>query len=136
MAKKPEDRYPTMNDYLRDLDGLRLQSIAMAASSSTGLQFREPDSTKTGSSVRFGKKEFQKVRALHPISASIGKRFAFGRKWIIGFISMGVLLALGWTLTRSLIQRAEERKVLAEAAVLIATNQAQEETLAAFSIFA
>ena len=28
MAKRPEDRYPTMADYLRDLDGLRLQALA------------------------------------------------------------------------------------------------------------
>ena len=38
MAKKPEARYPTMKDYLRDFEGLRLQSLAQAASGNTGIQ--------------------------------------------------------------------------------------------------
>ncbi len=31
LAKKPEDRYAEMKDYLRDLDGLRLQGLALRA---------------------------------------------------------------------------------------------------------
>ena len=62
MAKKPEDRYPTMMDYLRDLDGLRLQSIAEAASGKTGIQVTSRGEPTTNSSVRFGKTDFRKVR--------------------------------------------------------------------------
>ena len=62
MAKKPEDRYPTMMDYLRDLDGLRLQSIAEAASGKTGIQVTSRGEPTTNSSVRFGKTDMHKVR--------------------------------------------------------------------------
>ena len=62
MAKKPEDRYPTMMDYLRDLDGLRLQSIAEAASGNTGIQVTSRKDPTTNSSVRFGKTDMRRVR--------------------------------------------------------------------------
>ena len=62
MAKKAEDRYPTMMDYLRDLDGLRLQSIAEAASGKTGIQVTSRREPTTNSSVRFGKTDMHKVR--------------------------------------------------------------------------
>ena len=63
MAKKPEDRYPTMMDYLRDLDGLRLQSIAEAASGKTGIQVTSREDPTTNSSVHFGKTDMHKIRA-------------------------------------------------------------------------
>ena len=61
MAKKPEDRYPTMKDYLRDLDGLRLQSLAQASSGNTGIQTVKGPAA-TDSSIRFGKTDMRKVR--------------------------------------------------------------------------
>ena len=67
MAKKPEDRYPTMMDYLRDLDGLRLQALTAAArktqsGETTGIQTVPKAEAGTESSVRFGKTDFRKVR--------------------------------------------------------------------------
>ena len=62
MAKKPEARYPTMKDYLRDFEGLRLQSLAQAASGNTGIQASPRTDSTTNSSVRFGKTDFRRVR--------------------------------------------------------------------------
>ena len=62
LAKKPDDRYPTMKDYLRDLDGLRLQSLAQASSGNTGIQTVRSGASTTESSIRLGKTDVQKVR--------------------------------------------------------------------------
>ena len=100
MAKKVEDRYPTMNDYLRDFDGLRLQSIAEAASGKTGIQVTSRREPTTNSSVRFGKTDFRKVRE------AAG---APSRK--IGFRSLGIfaaaLLLVGAALLGVLRSRVE-----------------------------
>ena len=64
MAKKPEDRYPTMRDYLRDLDGLRLQALAGRAAKPTGtgeIRTELRSEAGTDSSVRFGRTDLQKV---------------------------------------------------------------------------
>ena len=69
MAKRPEDRYPTMADYLRDLDGLRLQALAGRPAKPSGTTTTGEIRTElrsgpgTDSSIRFGRTDLQKVRA-------------------------------------------------------------------------
>lgn len=63
LAKDPEDRYPTFTDYLRDLDGLGLQSIANRARGTlTGIQTTPASTSKTDSSVRIGATDLRKLR--------------------------------------------------------------------------
>lgn len=65
LAKRPDDRYPTMSDFLRDLDGLRLTSSGGKNSVSSGqtrIQTIPAPSNPTGSSVRFGGTDLRKVR--------------------------------------------------------------------------
>ncbi len=68
MAKKPEDRYPTMADYLRDLDGLRLQALGERAAKPSGptgtgeIRTDLRSEAGTDSSVRFGRMDLQRVR--------------------------------------------------------------------------
>ena len=67
LAKKPEDRYPTMRDYLRDFDGLRLQALAGRGAKPSGTMGTGEIRTElrseagTDSSVRFGRTDLQKV---------------------------------------------------------------------------
>lgn len=71
MAKKPDGRYPAMKDYLRDLDGLRLQSMTTSTlkakpsqmlSENTEIQAVPKSGTTTDSSVRFARTDIRKVR--------------------------------------------------------------------------
>lgn len=63
LAKKPDDRYSTMQDFLRDLDGLRLQSLAQAPSGNTAMMTApSSDSDVSNSSVQIGPTKIQKVR--------------------------------------------------------------------------
>ena len=64
MAKKPDDRYATMKDFLRDFDGLRLQSLAEPAKTGqtqTGIQTVAKADSATDSSIRFGGTDFRKI---------------------------------------------------------------------------
>ena len=64
MAKKPDDRYATMKDFLRDFDGLRLQSLAEPAKTGqtqTGIQTVAKADSATDSSIRFGGTDIRKV---------------------------------------------------------------------------
>ena len=68
LAKKPDDRYGSMKDFLRDLDGLRLQALTAAArkaqsGETTGIQTVPKAEAGTESSVRFGKTDIRKIRA-------------------------------------------------------------------------
>ena len=78
LAKKLEDRYPTMRDYLRDFDGLRLQALAgrgskPTASTGTGeIRTELKSEPGTDSSIRFGRTDLQKVRAGVGTEASSG----------------------------------------------------------------
>lgn len=73
LAKKPEDRYGEMKDYLRDLDGLALQSMtSRAKEAKTGVQLVAGDHSGSGgtrSSVLIGKSDLQKIRQAAEASA-------------------------------------------------------------------
>ncbi len=63
LAKKPENRYETMQDFLRDLDGLRLQSLAQAPTGNTAMMTAPAQgSNASNSSVQIGRTKIQKVR--------------------------------------------------------------------------
>ena len=74
MAKKPADRYPTMNDFLRDFKELRLSPIGKPAGQGKESRIRNGDTgtdqiwtrfaddTRTGSSIRLEKSDIRKVR--------------------------------------------------------------------------
>lgn len=67
MAKNPEDRYPNLQEFLLDFDGLALQSRAEKAAKSpisAGIRLQSMPATfsKTGSSVRIDAKDIQAVR--------------------------------------------------------------------------
>lgn len=64
LAKKPADRYGSMKDFIRDMDGLRLQSLTQAASAGmTGIRTDPQSEASTESSVRLGKTDIRKIRA-------------------------------------------------------------------------
>lgn len=64
LAKKPTDRYSSMKDFIRDMDGLRLQSLAQASvTGTTGIRSAPPNEGTTESSVRLGKTDIRKIRA-------------------------------------------------------------------------
>lgn len=71
MAKVPDSRYATMKDFLRDFDGLRLQSLAEPAKTGqTGIQTAAKADSATDSSIRFGRTDLRKVEeAAHEASA-------------------------------------------------------------------
>lgn len=65
LAKRPDNRYPTTADFLRDLDGLRLTSSGGKNGGSSGrtlIQTVPAPGNPTGSSVRFGGTDLRKVR--------------------------------------------------------------------------
>lgn len=67
LAKNPADRYESMSDYLRDLDGLRLQSMSAKAGGTTltGIPAVKADpqgSASTGSSVWVGTTDMRRIR--------------------------------------------------------------------------
>lgn len=68
LAKDPANRYETMSDYLRDLDGLRLQSMSANASDATFSDLQREKNTpkvivSTSSSVRVSMDDQRKIRA-------------------------------------------------------------------------
>ena len=74
MAKRPGDRYPTMNDFLRDFKELRLSPVGKPAGQGKESRIRNGDTgtdqiwtrfaddTRTGSSIRLEKSDIRKVR--------------------------------------------------------------------------
>lgn len=67
LAKDPANRYETMSDYLRDLDGLRLQSMSANASDATFSDLQREKNTpkvsvSTSSSVPVSMDDQQKIR--------------------------------------------------------------------------
>ena len=119
MAKKPEARYPAMTDYVRDLDGLRLQSLAAKAKSSqdqleqTGIQTAAQSERTTDSSIRFGKTDFRKVEAAAEVIEKV-EPSSLSRKWrklwpaalLVGLLVIpGIFALYGWRQEMAAIQQ-------------------------------
>ena len=106
MAKKPDDRYATMKDFLRDFDGLRLQSLAEPAKAgqtqTTGIQTVAKADSATDSSIRFGGTDFRRVEAAaHEASAKREPQAGVQRPrasrrygWLIALAGVLAVLAL------------------------------------------
>ena len=106
MAKKPADRYPTMNDFLRDFKELRLSPVGKPAGQGKESRIRNGDTgtdqiwtrfaddTRTGSSIRLEKSDIRKVR-----KATVGQsRSPQGRAWEgkrTGVIILAVSILMG-----------------------------------------
>ncbi len=149
MAKKPEDRYPAMADYVRDLDGLRLQSLAQSSSTTrssqtakslqetgeqTGIQMMAQSERTTDSSIRFGKTDFRKVEAAAEAveterSRSDRKR---GKAWLIPLAAAAVLA--GIFLLRGWISPAVDEDARAVDGTATAIERSVAETQTAFPI--
>ena len=140
MAKKPEARYPAMTDYVRDLDGLRLQSLAAKAKSSqdqleqTGIQTAAKSERTTDSSIRFGKTDFRKVEAAAEAveterSRSDRKR---GKAWLIPLAAAAVIA--GIFLLRGWISPAVDEDARAVDGTAAAIERSVAETRTAFPI--
>ena len=131
MAKKPEDRYPAMTDYVRDLDGLRLQSLAQSSSTTrssqpakspqetggtTGIQMTAQSERTTDSSIRFGKTDFRKVEAAAEAVEAAAEPALASRVWrklwpaalLVGLLVIpGIFALYGWRQEMAAIQQKE-----------------------------
>lgn len=91
MAKSPSDRYPSMKEYLLDLEGLRLQAQAQAKApaTNTGVQSLPLKTAVTAASLEIGKSGLREVRANVPNTAP---RIPTGnprrRSWVAGILGL------------------------------------------------
>ena len=155
MAKKPEDRYPTMADYLRDLDGLRLQALAGRGAKPSGptgtgeIRTELRSEVGTDSSIRFGRTDIQKVRAgIAEAEPSRGERPADKaptdvavpapaipperkKGWLMGGLAVLAILAATVGIRMAATQRAGITTGTSEAALTVETGLRETQTVLA-----
>lgn len=122
LAKDPEDRYPTFTDYLRDLDGLGLQSIANRARGTlTGIQTTPASTSKTDSSVRIGATDLRKLRGKETRKRK--KRPFLQGVFIFGVVALGIT---GYLVSKKIENDHLVTMAAAETIAMLETNSALE----------
>lgn len=122
LAKDPENRYPTFTDYLRDLDGLGLQSIANRARGTlTGIQTTPASTSKTDSSVRIGATDLRKLRGKETRKRK--KRPFLQGVFIFGVVALGIT---GYLVSKKIENDHLVTMAAAETIAMLETNSALE----------
>lgn len=102
LAKKPNERYSTMRDFLRDMDGLRLQSLSTIASKQTGFQTIPQSKSITNSKPAMITENVNQIAIEKEISATRAKSRI--NRWLILGLAVFMIATIAFGLRSTLLE--------------------------------